>query len=283
MDEMNHQTVPAEIDNFPLRLRCYREADKFAMHWHGHTEQLFFLKGGASIYCGGEEILTADGDLLIINANELHRGDFRLTGVNYFCLQIPPDFFDLVDRSSRYIFEKRIRGDEQIRRMFTEIYAAYWERKDGYKYSTLGKACELIAYLIHRYRVSTLDEEEYEARSRKLENFNNIIDYIDKNYAEPLTTQTAAGMAHLSEYYFCHLFKRSTGVSFVSYLNEIRVQKSAVLLNNTRLSITAVAAEVGFSDVNYFSRLFRRIMGVSPRRFREKGKASDTGGSCGDG
>lgn len=270
IDENNYQTVPAETDNFPLRLRRYREAARFMMHWHGHTELLFFLRGGASIYCGGEEFLTEDGDLLIVNANELHRGDFRETGVHYFCIQIPPDFFVWAGRGSRYIFEKRIRGDARIRDMFMGIYEVYWTKAEGYRYRTLGKTYELIAYLIQNYRIGTLDEKEYEARNRKLENFNNIINYIEKNFAEPLTTLTVANMAHLSEYYFCHQFKKSTGVSFVSYLNEIRIQKAAVLLNNTRLSITEIAVEVGFHDVNYFSRVFKRNMGISPQKYRKR-------------
>ena len=270
IDGIKYQNVPVEADNFPLRLRRYRNRAAFFMHWHDHAELLFFMKGGASIYSGGEEIETRDGDLVIANSGELHRGDFRDRGVNYYCIQLPPDFFSWIGGGERYLFPHCIRGDAAIAGMFDGIYRAYWGRAEGYKYVTLGRVYELMGYLIGKYRLETVDERIYAARSARLTRFNTVIDTINQNCALPLTTRDAAALAHLSEYYFCHLFKERVGLSFVSYLNSARVQKAASLLRNTRMSITEIAAQVGYGDVNYFSRLFKREIGVSPRQYREE-------------
>lgn len=269
IDENKYEIVPSEHDNFPLRMRRYSEAARFMMHWHGHTELLYFIKGGASVYVGGDEFLTADGDLLIVNSNELHRGDYRKTGVEYLCIMLPEHFFEWPG-GGRYIFEKRIRGDEKVEKFFFQIFEAFEEKADGYRYNALGTAYELVSYLSRRYAQSIMEVNEYEERNSRLENFNNVIDYIGKHYAEPLTTPMAADMAHLSECYFCHMFKKHMGVSFTAYLNEVRIQKALALLDNSRLNVTEVAAGVGFNDVNYFSRVFKRIVGISPRKYRDK-------------
>lgn len=270
IDENKRQIVPAEADNFPIRLRQYRNAARFMMHWHSHMELLYFRKGGASIYCGGEEFLTNDGDLVIVNINDLHRGDFTESGVHYFCIQIPPELFSLPGTDHRHILQTHICGDSTIGTMFGEIYSVYWAKEAGYKFDTLGKIFTLIGYLIRNYSSETLDEKEFAARTRKLENINKLIDYVELNYAEALTTEKAAEMTHLSEFYFCHLFKERMGVSFTAYLNDIRIRKAITLLNSSTQSITEIAAAVGYSDVNYFSRLFKRKIGVSPRNYRER-------------
>lgn len=270
IDENKHQDIPEEADKFPIRLRQYREAARFMMHWHGHMEILYFRKGGASIYCGGEEYLTKDGDMVIANANDLHRGDFRESGVHYFCIQIPPEFFSWPGTDHRYILQTYISGDTLLGELVGNIYSAYWKKENGYKHATLGHTFHLIAYLIRHYSAQILDEREFAARSRKLENINKLIDYVEINYAEAMTTQMAASITHLSEYYFCHLFKERMGISFTSYLNDIRIRKAASLLSSSRLSITEIAAAVGFSDVNYFSRLFKKKNGVSPRYYRKR-------------
>lgn len=268
IDENKYETVPAEEDKFPLRIRKYGGAAKFQMHWHGHAELLYFIKGGASIYCGGREYTAADGDLIIVNPNELHRGDMRKTGVEYLCLMLPMMFFDWAGGEERYIFCQIIKSDEYIRELILSLYRSFEEKKEGYRYLTLSRAYELMAYLAENYAAAKLDKSGYMARNSKLESFNNVIEYIERNYAEPLTTSKAAELVHLSEYYFCHLFKKHIGSSFTSYLNEIRVQKAAELLKNTKKSVTEIAAETGFNDVNYFCRVFKRFMGAPPKSFK---------------
>lgn len=266
--ENNYEIIPAEEDKFPLRIRRYSGSANFAMHWHGHMELLYFIKGGVSLYCGGAEYAVKDGDLIIINPNELHRGDMRQVGTDYLCVMLPPLFFDWLGGEMRSIFITRISADSCIEDLMLRLYRSFEGKKDGYRYLALGCAYELIAYLTENYAAAQLDKNEYAARNSKLENFNNVIEYIEKNYSDPITTSKAAQLVHLSEYYFCHLFKKHIGCSFTAYLNEIRVQKAQILLKNTKMSVTEIAAEVGFNDINYFCRVFRRFTGFSPTQYK---------------
>jgi AraC-like DNA-binding protein len=72
----------------------------------------------------------------------------------------------------------------------------------------------------------------------------------------------------MSEEHFCRLFKRTVGKTVTGFLMEYRIEKASVLLKKTEESITAVADSVGFDDVNYFSRSFKRIKGVTPSTYR---------------
>ena len=95
--------------------------------------------------------------------------------------------------------------------------------------------------------------------------------YIAQHYMEDLAVKDIAGHLGYSEAYFCKLFKQSFGHSFVSYLTDYRMQKAEELMRTSRLSIKEIGKSVGYPDPNYFTKVFRRVRGVSPSEFREAG------------
>lgn len=96
----------------------------------------------------------------------------------------------------------------------------------------------------------------------------NIEAYIRENYSSELSMQSVAGAMNYSEAYFCKLFKQCFKVNFSAYLNEYRVRRARELLQTTRLSVREVSRECGYSDSNYFTRVFKRIVGVTPSEYR---------------
>lgn len=99
------------------------------------------------------------------------------------------------------------------------------------------------------------------------------VQYLKEHYTENITLEDMSRVVYLSPYYFSHLFKKEMGVSFVEYLTSLRIEESKRLLRETPLYISAVAAKVGYSDVNYFSRVFKKMTGMTPSQYR-KSKAS---------
>lgn len=99
---------------------------------------------------------------------------------------------------------------------------------------------------------------------------NRAIDYINKNYAEPLTIETLAQYLNINKCYFCSLFKKETGQTFSQYLNFIRVEKSKdLLLNEKNLSILDVAIAVGFNNQSYFNSIFKKLNNKTPLELRK--------------
>lgn len=94
------------------------------------------------------------------------------------------------------------------------------------------------------------------------------IDYIDINSSENISVQDVAKEVCFSANHFSRVFKKETGYSFVAYLTFIRVQKSVWLLRNTDQSIEQIAFEQGFNTPSYFSRIFKKLVGISPSEYR---------------
>lgn len=75
---------------------------------------------------------------------------------------------------------------------------------------------------------------------------------------------------NISSYYFSKLFKEETGVNFIEYLTDLRMEKSKELLASPNMSIKDICVSVGYQDPNYFSRIFKKINGVTPSEYREQ-------------
>ena len=94
------------------------------------------------------------------------------------------------------------------------------------------------------------------------------IQYISRNFTHNLSLEEVAGHVNLNPAYFSTLFKQSTGSSFKEYLNMVRVEESKRLLANTKNSIIDIALATGFEDQSYFSKVFKKYTGLTPKQYR---------------
>ena len=94
--------------------------------------------------------------------------------------------------------------------------------------------------------------------------------YIRDNYKKDISLDEVSREVDISPYYFSKLFKQETGGNFIEYLTEVRLRNARELLKDSGLSIKEICAESGYSDPNYFSRIFKKYEGVTPSEFREK-------------
>jgi AraC-like DNA-binding protein len=95
-----------------------------------------------------------------------------------------------------------------------------------------------------------------------------VIRYIDEHYADPISLSTAAERFAFSKPYLSRFFHEETGLTFTDYLNQIRIKQAIRLLKDFRLSIQILSQQVGFQTPAYFSRVFKRQMGVTPQEYR---------------
>ncbi len=97
----------------------------------------------------------------------------------------------------------------------------------------------------------------------------SVVAFIEENYMKKLGRDELAEKACMNRYKFSRLFKEKFGKNIKSYLNGVRIQRAAELLNNPDLSVTEVAFSVGYGSVPHFYRVFREAFGLSPREYRE--------------
>jgi AraC-like DNA-binding protein/ligand-binding sensor protein len=94
--------------------------------------------------------------------------------------------------------------------------------------------------------------------------------FIEEHQADEISLGDVAKAVNTSTFYFCKMFKKATGLNFTDYLSRVRVEKAKNLLLNPNMRISEVAFAAGFQSLSHFNRVFRRIAGESPTRYREK-------------
>jgi len=97
------------------------------------------------------------------------------------------------------------------------------------------------------------------------------VEYLDAHFDQTLTLEILAGRAKLSVSRLAHRFKEETGATLIEYLTWVRIGHAQRLLVETDKSCQKIADEVGYNNQSYFSRAFRRVVGITPRQFRRRG------------
>jgi AraC-like DNA-binding protein len=156
------------------------------------------------------------------------------------------------------IYEKPFKEElksEIIVPMFTHLFNM---RKNSEKFSN--------NYLILK------DFEGLTAKNKLVpdERIQKAKNYIKKNFNSPLSLQVIADIACVSKYHFCKLFRNIEGITFKEYVNGIRIQKAAELLQSSNDSVEQIAYEVGFDSQSYFTGLFKSWAHITPSQFRKK-------------
>ena len=114
------------------------------------------------------------------------------------------------------------------------------------------------------YQTFTINEGHY------TDDIAKTLAYIEGNYMHRLTLSSISANVSLSSSYLCRVFKSEVGTSITSYLNNLRIRKAATMIKDNRLSLKEISTMVGINDQLYFSRLFKKCMGISPSEYGKR-------------
>lgn len=136
------------------------------------------------------------------------------------------------------------------------------------------EACSSIEYKVQNNAVRYFgdvinDEEPANADSEKIALFKAVEQYIIDNIKEEIDLEKTAAKFNLSSYYFSRTFKEVLGYNYSDYVNIVRINKAKEFLLNKSKSIKEVCFLVGYSDPNYFSKVFKKYEGISPTEFKQ--------------
>ncbi len=255
-------------ERFPIKLKILKISENnppvFPYHWHEHIELLFIIEGSCIISYGSETMNASKNDLAIINCNELHSTQASDDSI-IFCMHISRSFFSDTDFDS-LLFKSYIKNDKIVRELITDIFKEKEKQKEGYNMQIKGLTYLLMTHLMRNY---SLKKEDIPVKRTKLLKINAVLRYITTHYQTQITTADLAKKFFLSEYYFCHFFKSETGMTPLSYINKFRIEKATMHIKSTNESITQIGLMVGFQDSNYFSKIFKKYKGMSPREYRK--------------
>lgn len=97
-----------------------------------------------------------------------------------------------------------------------------------------------------------------------------MMHFIKCNYSKNITIHDISESVYLSASYACRIFKKKTGVSIMSYLEQVRIEKARVLLESHNYQIEEIAKKLGFSDSSYFTKVFKKIVNITPTQYRKR-------------
>lgn len=238
--------------------------------WHEEIEIKYILSGTAEIICGTEVFIATAGDVVVINPCELHGmqayGD---ESVSYHLLMVSTDIPLLKEepQGTMPYFKHLIKGDSVLSSYLDLLFREVTEKNTAYHLGAQG-ALSLIFSHLQRYHAITEPMVTLENR-RMVDRIQPALDHIVQHYTHNISIEDLAQRCSMSVYHFCRVFKAVTNNTAVSYINQLRINKASALLATSTLPVAEVAAVVGFSDVCYFSRFFKKQKGMSPAAFQK--------------
>ena len=131
------------------------------------------------------------------------------------------------------------------------------------------KTIEDLAYWLSQIMVRFTDFVFDFKSVKHADSLYRAVDYIKKHYSERISLEEVAAKVFLSPAYFSKIFKEEMKSNFTAYVNNLRIDRSRTLLKETSIPLVDIAGMVGFEDQSYFTKVFRKVTGTSPGRYRE--------------
>ncbi|MDE7207550.1 MAG: AraC family transcriptional regulator [Lachnospiraceae bacterium] len=149
-----------------------------------------------------------------------------------------------------------------LRKIFNQITSLYNEAVTGYELALKSLFLQAV-FLLLQYR-----RENASADTRVFsDKLKQVLDYIELHYAEPITVSELAKLCYFSDYHFMRFFKKHMSMTCVEYINNLRLEKSVELFEKGNSSILEVSLSVGFHNLSYFHRAFKKKYHMTPHAF----------------
>lgn len=249
-------------------------------HWHTSIEIFAVLEGELLFYINNEKYPLHAGELLIVNANEIHSVN-ALKENKTAVIQIPLRQFENYFTAQQFIrFEGGIHretdsenpSDRRLISLVQRLYNVYTERRNGYDFRTISLYYELLYLMVTQYRVTEVEEKELRY-NRHLSSLSRITTYMREHYREELKLSDLAEMFGYSDAYLSRMFREYAKVNFKTYLQDIRTAYAYRDLLYTDHTIGQIAMDNGFCSSRGLSKDFKKRYGILPSQTERRGKS----------
>lgn len=248
---------------------------------------VYVHKGRGRMEIAGKTYTALPGDLFLYEPGTVHSfyadvlEPYLLTGIH----------FDFTDNHKNRIFPIGPFALQAFKEELVTETVKFIDFPGFAPHIRLGsdaKSREIIFDMLHEFESGKIYSQEYVSglfqtfltiivrhilldgieQVSKDEIINSVIKFIHEHYSEDLTNELLAQKFHFHRNYLNHLMTTYTGVSLRQYLIDYRIRKSIDMLLHTKLTITEISEKVGFKDLHYFSRLFKKKTGLTPQQVR---------------
>ena len=265
-------------------------AQKAQRHKHDFFELVYVLSGKCEHTINDHTYVMSKGDFVLLDDKFYHSykviGNEELAIVN--CLFYPsfidysiPDEAELYTVLENYHFKFKkelftqhpvgtVFSDKtgDVEKLLTVMNNEFLNKKAGYLELIRGNLIQLLVILMRNVYVDI-------NVSNKDETIQNILEYMNINYMNNITLKDICARFNYSLPYMSSKFKKYAGISFMEYLQKIRVENSMKLLSDSGLAVSDIARNVGYSDIKFYYRIFKKHTGTTPAEFRKNNNNFD--------
>jgi len=293
---MGHKTIYAPHHDFYIDQS--KKIDNYNMdsfHMHKMYEVYYLMEGSRKYFIDDSIYLVNAGSLVLIDADSVHKtssmGDIPHTRI---VLNFSQDFLESFSNEVKDLdltsifktkfvvlplsFKYKLTIENILSRLIdlgcldvgkdqADYLDASYDQMASKKLMTKLLLSELLLQI--KEYIHVLEQKEYESHQIVNNKVDKIIKYICKHYAEDLTLTSIAEAFYISPFYLSKIFKRSTNLSIVEYINSLRIRHAKELLETSSTKISEIAEIVGFSSSSHFSRTFKLLTGLSPQQYKK--------------
>lgn len=274
----DYEQIDYQVD-LPINIFTHT-LERFPYHWHEDIEILFVLKGALEIRVDRDSYQLEEGEIFLVNSNELHfinaRTAFGKTQV--LALQIESEYLKkhrIHIENKRFYLNSSEVGTvnlsivNEMKYILAKMMDLILNRKKLYFLKVEKFLLDLIVILLEHFEVPLLEKERHD-----IDNDQRLLEIL--KYMNNHCTETNFGLKNIAKefslnpQYLSRYFKSKVGMSLKKKLDSMRLNKSLMSLQTTDETVTDIAFEYGFPDSKAYYRVFKEVMGITPSQFREQ-------------
>jgi len=281
-EDVEHEIMEMPQIDFPVKIHLRKSKKNTIpcqLHWHEQLEFYYIKSGGLKLMCNGHKEWIYKNDIGFISWCEFHKSLDFLDNTSHYIIQVDLDFLASVFKGiceekyiSRFIsntnnFNNFLKNDTELCKLFDKIIDEYFTKNYGYELVLKGYFFQVLTHIFRNYYNNLIDT--YNSYDYSFLHIKKALVYLSSNYNNNISLDTLSDYIGISSSHLCRIFKRHTGVTITNYINQLKCYSSIPFILNG-IPITEIAFKVGYNDSNYFSRVFKEIIGVSPSNFSKK-------------
>jgi len=273
----------AEESKFPFRM--YQVSGEGLINSGFHEASMEIMEvtlGSVTVEIGTETVSATEGEFILVPSGLVYRvtaeqgqGGVRSMVFDSSIIEVNMENFDteifymfyVQSRNKITVFGKEHPIYETLVFCMNESYDEYVSKDVCYKLPIRANIYLIMTALL-RYYCGSKDELDRMIYHNVMR-LRPVVDYISEHYGEKIYIETLSDMITVSPDYFTKMFKDSIGKTPVDYINGIRINKALELLSRKEVPVNEIADMVGFSNPNYFHKIFKQYMNTSPLAYRK--------------
>ena len=254
-------------------------------HWHEEIEWIYTVKGTISIEIDMVTMHIAPGRFICIPSQALHRiitdGECLYYAFVYKFQFLQFSLYDFCENAYMIPLERgeinfqictdiTLLENKEIKNELQAITDAFLGMKEAWQMVVKASLIKIVALMISENKIQTKEYLTLNRNVEKIEQMKILLGYIKEHYHEKIFIRDMADLLHMNETYFCRYFKARLGKTPVEYINNLRIEEAAMLIQETDQRILDICYQVGFDNVSYFIRCFKERKNSTPKQYREK-------------